>query len=257
MGERGCVDVIQGRQLWKVEVKKGPQAEFFHIGYAGPKGVIAMAVPVEGKRADNQPLNILGDGKLRVEKYDLNTGAVAWKTEIGNIKDDPRVLGTAMFVDDKKGVAYALCGQLVAAVDINSGKSLWTYDHGKAMQEALKKKDKKNVPIINFSPQMAIHEGIIYLGSEDRKLYAFNGQDGNPLWTYNTRGNVGQPFHYEGQVLVGSSDGYIHAVDAKTGTLAWRVLTKGAVTSQPFVRQGMVFAATRDGQVMTVRIPLA
>jgi len=166
-------------------------------------------------------------------------------------------MGAAMFVDEGKGLVYALAGQIVAAMDGRTGKLMWAYDHAKATEELLKKARDKKVATVSFSAQMAIHEGVIYVGSEDRKLYAFNGEDGRVLWTYNTRGAVGHPFYYEGQVLVGSSDGYIHAVDARAGTLVWRVLTRGAVRSQPLVRQGMVFAATDDGEIQTVRIPLA
>lgn len=259
MGERGSVDAVQGKQLWKVEKRKGPQADWFHIGYAGSLGVLGIAVPVEAKMSKER-LSMLGDGKARLEKYNPADGKLVWKTEFGDVKDRTRTIGTAMFVDEAKGIVYVLAGQVVAALQAGDGKLLWSYDHAKALQEASKGKDAKvkgkQVPDIVFSPQMAIQEGTIYIGSEDKKLYAFNGQDGTLLWTYNTRGPVGHPFYHEGQVLVGSSDGYIHAVDAKSGSLNWRVQTRGAVTSQPLVRQGMVFAATDDGEIQTVRVPL-
>ena len=110
---------------------------------------------------------------------------------------------------------------------------------------------------MNERPGMVIQEGIIYIGSNDKKLHAINGADGRELWTYNTRGVVGLPTYHEGLILFGSSDQYIHVLDARTGQLNWRVRISSPVKSQSLVHNGMVYAPTEDGSIYTVRIPSA
>jgi len=67
-------------------------------------------------------------------------------------------------------------------------------------------------------------KSIVYTGSADGKLYAFDGDNGTLKWTYSTGGIIGtgSPAYYNGTVFVGSGDGYLHAVDAITGAFKWK-----------------------------------
>lgn len=259
LGERGCLDAFSGKEVWRTGTKSSAKADWYHIGYAGEQGLFGIAVPIEGKRQkdgdDSSRIGLLGNGKARVERYDPASDKVLWKVEIGDVAKRPSPLATAMFFDPEKKVIYALAAQVVAAISLE-GQVLWIYDHGKKMEEEFKaKKGKLSVP--SFTSHMVIRDGKIYIGSQDRKLYAFNGADGQLLWTYNTRGEVGHPSYHEGMLIVGSGDGYVHAVDATSGKINWRVYINAPVSGPPLVHEGMVYVATESGQIYTIRIPLA
>ena len=64
--------------------------------------------------------------------------------------------------------------------------------------------------LVNSSP--AIANGIVYIGSGDDKLYAFNATTGATLWTGTTGGAVNSsPAVANGIVYVGSDDGKVYA----------------------------------------------
>ena len=74
----------------------------------------------------------------------------------------------------------------------------------------------------------AVYNAIIYIGSEDKNLYAIDVQTGKKLWKFTTGGAVhSSPSVFNDVVYFGSFDGYYYAVDAKTGTEKWRFKTGG------------------------------
>ena len=267
VGERGCLDVLQGTPIamekkrateennnFDYIQKDGDKPFWSHVGYAGSMGLFAVVVPMEGKNRPNGALALMGRNKAYARSFDMKTGKTLWKTEIADINNHDQPMSTAMFADEKKGVIYALALQTVTALDAKTGKILWTLD-----QERQAGGDKKHkaANTVRFTPGMVIQEGIIYIGSTDRKLHAINGADGTEMWAYNTRGSVGLPTYHEGQIIFGSTDHYIHVVDARTGALNWRVGIASPVRSRVVVHSGMVYAPTEDGTIHTLRIPLS
>jgi outer membrane protein assembly factor BamB len=119
--------------------------------------------------------------------------------------------------------------------------------------------------IVSSSP--AVVKGVVYVGSEDHKLYAFDaGGSTNcsgrpkscaPLWTATTGGSVvSSPAVVNGVVYVGSKDGKLYAFDAagttncsgapKTCSPLWTATTAGFaetfdVTDSPTVVNGVVY----------------
>lgn len=77
--------------------------------------------------------------------------------------------------------------------------------------------------------------GIVYVGSNDGKLYALNATPGAKKWSYTTGGQVSSsPAFANGTVYVGSYDGYVYALKAGTGALVWKYLTSGGdISSSP------------------------
>ena len=267
VGERGCLEALQGTRIsmqknrasdvngnFDYIQKDGDKPFWSHVGYAGPLGLFAVVVPMEGKNRPNGGLSLMGRDKAYLRSFDIQTGKKLWDAPLGDVHDHEEPMSTAMFVDEKKGIVYALALQTAAAFDAKTGKSLWTMDQSK--QEGGGKK-KKGAPSVRFTPGMVIEEGVIYIGSTDRKLHAINGTDGTEMWAYNTRGSVGYPTYHEGQIIFGSTDKYIHVVDARTGALNWRVRISSPVRSRVVVHSGMVYAPTEDGTIHTLRIPLS
>ena len=85
-------------------------------------------------------------------------------------------------------------------------------------------------------------DGVVYVGSDDRRLYAF-APDGFKLWTYTTGGWVRSTpaVSSDGTIYVGSYDNSLHAVTA-AGLKAWEFTTDSAVSSSPaLAASGVVY----------------
>lgn len=73
-----------------------------------------------------------------------------------------------------------------------------------------------------------VHDGIVYIGSEDGNLYAINEKTGKIHWKFKTGGAVhSSPAVFKNMVYIGSFDGYYYAIDSKTGHLKWKFKTGG------------------------------
>jgi outer membrane protein assembly factor BamB len=73
-----------------------------------------------------------------------------------------------------------------------------------------------------------VHDGFVYIGSEDGNLYAIDEKTGKTHWKFKTGGAVhSSPAIFRNMVYIGSFDGYYYAVDSKTGKLKWKFKTGG------------------------------
>src|SRR5205085_11185168 len=90
-----------------------------------------------------------------------------------------------------------------------------------------------------FASQPVLHNGRLYLGSEDGALLVFDEQHGIALWRYQTRGPLRGPVAVANQlVLFGSADGYVYALDDATGRLRWRARTGAGVKQSRRLTKG-------------------
>ncbi len=93
----------------------------------------------------------------------------------------------------------------------------------------------------------AVVNGVVYVGSNDRNLYAVNATTGALLWKYTTGGAVSSsPAVANGVVYVGSEDYSLYALNATTGALLWKYATGGTIYSSPVVANGMVYFGSYD-----------
>ncbi len=101
---------------------------------------------------------------------------------------------TPILVED---TIYLGSGNRLAAVDVNTLKVLWTFRTG---------------GIVRSSP--AIAGSVLYVGSEDGKLYAVNADTGEKLWEYATGDIItSSPAVVDGVVYIGSQDGNVYAIE--------------------------------------------
>jgi hypothetical protein len=99
--------------------------------------------------------------------------------------------------------------------------------------------------IVFSSP--AVANGVVYVGSFDRRLYAFNAQTGAQMWSATTGAGVASsPAVANGVVYVGSEDDHLYAFNAQTGAQLWSATTGALIDSSPAVANGVVYVGSND-----------
>ena len=69
----------------------------------------------------------------------------------------------------------------------------------------------------------AVAGGVVYVGSDDGNIYAFNATNGVQLWNYSTGNSVySSPAVVSGVVYVGSESGNLYALNASDGSQLWK-----------------------------------
>ena len=93
---------------------------------------------------------------------------------------------------------------------------------------------------VSAAPTVA--DGVVYVGSNDHRVYALDAATGNELWSYDTgEVVVSVPTVADGVIYVGSNDNHLHALDADTGGKLWELRHRllGAVLARRQRRQGL------------------
>jgi len=139
---------------------------------------------------------------------------------------------------------------IVHAVDVRSGKRIWTYD------PEVPRDKGKNACCDVVNRGVAVHGGKVFVGSLDGRLLAIDAKTGQKLWEQNTLIDNSKPYTItgaprviKGKVIIGNGGaeygvrGYITAYDADTGKQAWRWFTVPGDPSQPFEDASMEAAA--------------
>src|SRR5579859_1835512 len=93
----------------------------------------------------------------------------------------------------------------------------------------------------------AVVNGIVYAGSSDQSMYAFDAKTGTTLWKAPGTWPVNSSAAVANNIVyVGEDDGFLHAFNAKTGAVVWTTLVGGFVGS-PTVSQGIVYVGASMG----------
>jgi outer membrane protein assembly factor BamB len=106
---------------------------------------------------------------------------------------------------------------------------------------------------IESSP--AVVNGIVYVGTNQGFVYAWNAFSGAIIWTYMTNENIeSSPTVVDNVVYIGAGNysatrdsGHIYALQAATGEVLWSYQTGGPVDSSPTVTDGRVYVGCQDG----------
>ncbi len=102
---------------------------------------------------------------------------------------------------------------------------------------------------IDGSPILS--DGIIYVGSRDQHVYAFDARAKQERWHYKADGPVRSTPTLHGDTLFfGDDDGMFHAVQSAGGQGRWRVPLYGKCFASAAAGGGLIVAATQSGRVV-------
>ncbi|OEZ01587.1 MULTISPECIES: outer membrane protein assembly factor BamB [Stenotrophomonas] len=166
-----------------------------------------------------------------------------WSTNLG--KGEKRIgVRQGPVVADGRVFAAAITGG-VHALDLQTGKTVWTYEPAKV----------KKQPKLRLSGGPGVGEGLVVIGTLDGQVIALDANDGAEKWRAKVPGEViSAPAVGQGIVFVRSNDGRVTAFDAGNGTQKWfnpRELPALTVRGNaPVVAgPGVLFIGNDDGSV--------
>lgn len=178
------------------------------------------------------------------------TGQLLWKLPIeafapresvavayGRLYVIPGNVTTA--VDSVSGSEYTTINQMWA---IGAGSPLvdsspWSMFRKDAAHSSVAPRGPSNLTLAwNFTTGGAVisspsvYDGIVYVGSQDKHIYALGAWSGNLIWKFKTLGTIeSSPAVANGKVFTGCDDGYVYCLDAHTGRLLWKTFVNGNV----------------------------
>jgi len=262
-GHLYALDVNTGNEVWKY---KGP----------GP-----LMFPGNPTIADGKIYATTGQAASYTKEHtesefaclDAYTGTLIWKLSMEAFA--PRESVAVAY-----GKLYLIPGDVTTAVDSISGDEyetknqvwaigssswpMWRRDpsHSASGQSGpaaltLRWKFTTSGAIVS-SPSMV--DGIVYVGSQDKNIYALDARSGRFIWNFSTTSPIkSSPAVAEGKVYTGADDGYIYCLDAYTGDLIWSEHAGGYVPadfasavmlrSSPIVVKDRLYVGALDTRV--------
>ena len=212
---------------------------------------------------------LFGSQDANLYCLDAVTGKEVWKFAIQDqIRCTPTVVGDRSFVagcDSQFHIIDLTAGKEVAAVPIEAPTGVTPAVLGdlvffgteagtlfavnwKEAKIAWKLEDKGSSQPIRSAP--AVQEGILIVGTRNRRVQALNPATGEELWTFAARQRIdSSPVIVGNRVFVGAADGRLYALDLKTGKELWQHQAAGGYTGSPAVADGKLVIATDRGVV--------
>lgn len=183
------------------------------------------------------------DNGATVEAYDAASGAHRWEKHLGvrfNFAlENFAAWDGRLFIVEKRGA-----NGNVSALDAATGKELWRLDPA----EGPRCKDCSRA----LHAPLAINN-VVYVGSEDRTLYALDASTGATRWRYTTDGSIfSSPSIWDETLFIASTDKNVYALDARSGTLKWKFATGGTMRGAPAVADGVLYIGAYDKKLYAV-----
>ena len=122
----------------------------------------------------------------------------------------------------------------IIALDAYTGKELWEY--------------ATEYKVIS-SP--AVGGSLVFIGSTDANVYAFDTKTGTLVWKYNTAGGISgsSATVSGGTVYIGAEDKKMYAFEKSSGKLIWSFKADESISSTPLVSNGFLYMTSADNTV--------
>ena len=182
------------------------------------------------------------DGKIYA--LEAATGRPEWSVTTGGaVVCRPTVNGPFLYALSDDGFLYKLHRR--------DGRLVWKFDtHGGGVK---RERPGEGQAYDSFASGATVADGLVYIGSADRRLYAVEDKSGRERWRFDTGGLVrSTPAVANGRVFFGSFDHFVYALDAKTGAPAWKLDTRREVTSSPLVSGDLVAIGSRSSDFLAL-----
>lgn len=153
---------------------------------------------------------------------------------------NPPVLGKKfLYVSSYDGYLYA-----VDRATLQMGETGWRRPKGEVGK-----------PLV-AGPALDAEQKVVAVGSEDGKLYAYNADSGELLWSPFVTGDKiwSTPLIANGVIYFGSHDRNVYAVSVADGRELWRFPTGGAVVTRPLLFQDTLVVGSFDRNLYGINI---
>jgi len=103
----------------------------------------------------------------------------------------------------------------------------------------------------------AVHNNVVFIGSDENKLYALNLANGTEIWKYTVGADIeSSPAVSYNRVYFGSSapDYRIYCLNETNGMLLWSFRTGGAIISSPCISDNKVLFGSDDGKLYCLEV---
>jgi outer membrane protein assembly factor BamB len=95
-----------------------------------------------------------------------------------------------------------------------------------------------------------VSNGLIYIGSDDGKIYCLNVSTGTKIWSFTIGSEIhNAPSVANNRVYIGANDNKVYCLNASTGVSLWNYTTNNWVESSPSIANGRVYVASDDNNV--------
>ena len=110
-------------------------------------------------------------------------------------------------------------------------------------------------PAIYGTP--AISQGLVFIGSYNGKIYAYNTATGALRWVYPRMGEldtpvIGGPLVAGETLYIAGADGKVYALDAQTGDIKWEFQTGDKIWNSPAVKDNTLFIGSFDHKIYAI-----
>ncbi len=185
-----CINAYNGQEIWRLNLEALPPRESVAIAY----GTLYI-IP----------------GSVTTSVDTISGNEYASINEIWAIKDTAPATPPASVVSSWPQWRTNAVHSSTAQVGPSNLTVAWQYTTGGAI-----------------SSSASIENGVLYIGSQDKNIYALNAENGAFLWKFATKAPVESSVAVaDGKVFTGGDDGYVYCLNANTGALQWQTFVNG------------------------------
>ena len=148
-------------------------------------------------------------------------------------------------------LTFAILGHALFAKDINPVSS-WLLFRGNPQQDGFLPTSIK-VPFeiqwkISLKDSIegtaVVHDGKVFFGCMDEKVYCLDCKDGKEIWKYKGGSFKAPPSIQDDVIYIGDIDGTLHAIDLDTGLKKWVFATNGEISGGAnFFKKNILFGS--------------